>query len=401
MSVVPGPDRGRRAFLRFLASSPLFASAGALAAVLQDDFVISMPEEALNVLEFEAAARKALPPAHWGYLATGVDDEATLKADREGFSHYQLRPRRLVDVSTIDMSVDLFGTQWETPIALAPCGTIFHPEGAYAVARAAQTRQTLQILASGQERERPIEQVMNVRGGPVWYQLYASQDMGETLQTVKRVESAGAPVMVWTVDNLAGRNTETTQRLRRLDTRQCASCHTTAPRIGRPGGTPRQNRLTWDALRRIKDATSMNVLVKGIVTSEDAELCVQYGADGIVVSNHGGRSTETGRAAVDCLPEVVRAVRGRGAGVGGRRFSPRHRCVQGPRVRSARDLHRSTVSVGSLVVWSDRRRDRLVPSPARAPSRDGAVRDTFHRRDRSRLHRQEILTILKKAILKV
>jgi len=311
MSVVPGPDRGRRAFLRFLASSPLFASAGSLGAVFQDDFVISRPEEAINVLEFEAAARKTLPPAHWGYLATGVDDEATLKADREGFSHYQLRPRRLVDVSTIDMSVDLFGTQWETPIVLAPCGTIFHPEGAYAVARAAQKRQTLQILASGQEAERPIERVMNVRGGPVWYQLYASQDLGDTLQTVKRVESAGAPVLVWTVDNLAGRNPETTQRLRRLDTRQCASCHTTEPRIGRPGGNPRQNRLTWDALRRIKDATRMNVLVKGIVTSEDAELCVQYGADGIIVSNHGGRSTETGRAAVDCLPEVVRAVRGR------------------------------------------------------------------------------------------
>ena len=116
---------------------------------------------------------------------------------------------------------------------------------------------------------------------------------------------------MWTVDNLAGRNLETTQRLRRLDTRQCANCHTTEPRIGRPGGNPRQNRLTWDALRRIKDATRMNVLVKGIVTSEDAELCVQYGADGIIVSNHGGRSTETGRAAVDCLPEVVRAVRGR------------------------------------------------------------------------------------------
>ena len=312
MSKVLDPHRGRRAFLRFLASSPLFAYAGSLGAVFQDDFVISKPEDAINVLEFEAAARKALPPGHWGYLATGVDDEATLKADREGFSHYQLRPRRLVDVSGLDMSVDLFGTRWETPIVLAPCGTIFHPEGGYAVARAAQTRRTLQILASGQEAERPIDEVMKARGGPVWYQLYASQDLDATLQTVKRVESAGAPVLVWTVDTLTGTNRETTQRLRRLDTRQCASCHTTgAPRIGQPGGAFRENRLTWDALRRIKDATRMNVLVKGIVTSEDAELCVQYGADGIIVSNHGGRSTETGRGAVDCLPEVVQAVRGR------------------------------------------------------------------------------------------
>ena len=308
MSITSDSQRSRRAFLRFLASSPLFAFAGSLDAAMQDDFIISKPEEAINLFEFEAAARKALPPAHWGYLATGVDDEATLRADREGFSHYQLRPRRLVDISRIDMSIDLFGTRWDTPIALAPCGTIFHPEGGYAVARAAQTRKTLQILASGQEEERPIERVMEARGGPVWYQLYASQDLDTTLQRVKRVESAGAPVLVWTVDTLAGTNRETTQRLRRLDSRPCMSCHTTEPRSGQPGGAPRRNRLTWDALRRIKDATRMVVLVKGIVTSEDAELCVQYGADGIVVSNHGGRSTETGRAAIDCLPEVVEAV---------------------------------------------------------------------------------------------
>jgi isopentenyl diphosphate isomerase/L-lactate dehydrogenase-like FMN-dependent dehydrogenase len=293
----------RRAFLRFLAASPL------LRLQQPDEFVISSPEQAINVLEFEAAARKALPPAHWGYLTTGVDDDATLKANLEGFSHYQLRPRRLVDTTKIDMGVDLFGTRWETPVVLAPSGTLFHPEGPLPVARAAQKQKTLQILGGFQERNQAIEKVMDARGGPVWYQLYASQDWATTEQTVKRIERAGCPVMVWTVDILGGRNLETVQKLRRQDTRQCMSCHATDPQV-RPGQAG-QNTLTWETLRRLKNTTSMRVLVKGIETPEDAELCVRYGADGVIVSNHGGRATNAGRATIDSLPDVVRVVRGR------------------------------------------------------------------------------------------
>jgi isopentenyl diphosphate isomerase/L-lactate dehydrogenase-like FMN-dependent dehydrogenase len=207
------------------------------------------------------------------------------------------------------MSVDLFGTRWETPIVLAPTGTIFHPEGVLPVARAAQKQKTLHILGGVQESNRPIEEVMKARGGPVWYQLYASQQMQTTLQTVKRIEKSGCPVLVWTLDTLGGRNLETVQRLRRLDTRQCTSCHDTPPRIA-PGQASR-NTLTWETLRQIKDATTMKVLIKGIETAEDAELCVEYGADGLVVSNHGGRATESGRATIDSLPEVVQAVRNR------------------------------------------------------------------------------------------
>ena len=293
----------RRAFLRFLAASPL------LGLQLPDDFVISSPEQAIDVLDFEAAARKSLPPAHWGYLTTGVDDDATLRANLEGFSHYQLRPRRLVDTTKIDMSVDLFGTKWETPVVLAPSGTLFHPEGPLPVARAAQKQKTLQILGGFQERNQSIEKVMDARGGPVWYQLYASQDWATTEQTVKRIERAGCPVMVWTVDILGGRNLETVQRFRRLDTRDCMSCHTTDPQV-RPGQAG-QNTLTWETLRRLKNTTSMKILVKGIETPEDAELCVRYGADGVIVSNHGGRATNSGRATIDSLPDVLRVVRGR------------------------------------------------------------------------------------------
>lgn len=308
--MIPDLNRTRREFLRFLAASPLYAAVPGM--VLQqavEDFVISDPAQAINVLEFEAAARKALPPAHWGYLTTGVDDDATLKANREGFSHYQLRPRRLVDTTRIDMSVELFGTTWETPIVLAPSGTLFHPEGPLPVARAAQKKRTLQILGGVQEAKHPIEEVMKARGGPVWYQLYANQQWETTLATVKRIERSGCPVLVWTVDILGGRNLETVQRFRRADARTCMSCHTTDPQV-RPGNAG-VNVMTWDTLRRLKGSTTMKVVVKGIESGEDADLCVQYGADGVIVSNHGGRATESGRATIDSLPEVVQAARNR------------------------------------------------------------------------------------------
>ena len=152
------------------------------------------------------------------------------------------------------------------------------------------------IVGGVQERTHPIDEVKKAYGAPVWYQLYASQDVAMTMQTVKRIESAGCPVLVWTVDILGGRNLETVQRFRRLDKRNCSSCHDTEPvQVGR-GGSAGRNTLTFDTLKRLKDATSMKIVVKGIENGEDADLCVKNGADGIIVSNHGGRATETGAA---------------------------------------------------------------------------------------------------------
>ena len=316
----------RRAFLKFLAASPLAALLPLRELLGQSaDDVISSPAQALNVLEFEAAARKALPPAHFGYLSTGVDGDLTLKANRDGFSHFQLRPRRLVDVSRLDTSTELFGTKWDTPIVLAPVGSqkAFHPEGEIAVAKAAQARKTLQVLSTVATSS--VEDVTNARGAPIWYQLYVTTRWEATLKMIKRAEAAGCPVLVFTVDQLGGRNTETQFLLRRSDTRQCVNCH------GSPSGaiidTPAYFRrkpmfdgldqaglsrstpeLTWDFIRRLKDATTMKLVVKGIVTREDAVLCLKNGADGIVVSNHGGRAEESGRASIDCLPEVIEAV---------------------------------------------------------------------------------------------
>lgn len=308
----------RRKFLTFLAGSPLFAAFPSAFSQTQET-VIATPGDALNVFEFETAARKALPPAHFGYMATGVDSDATVKANREGYSHYLLRPRRLVDVSHVDMTTELFGTKWPTPIVIDPVGSqkAFHPEGEIAVARAARARNTLQILSTVTTSS--VEEVTKARGAPIWYQLYPTNRWDVTQKLVKRAEAAGCPTLVFTVDNLVGRNTETQTLFRRMDSRQCSNCHgadADAYYLRKPmfdgidpkGLTRGSLTLTWDAVRKLKDLTSMKLVIKGIQTAEDAVLCLENGADGIIVSNHGGRAEESGRAAIDCLPEVIQAV---------------------------------------------------------------------------------------------
>jgi 4-hydroxymandelate oxidase len=320
----------RRDFIKFLAGSPLLAALApwrdALTQTVGD--VISSPAEALNVFEFEAAARKALPAAHYGYMATGVDGDVTLKANREAFSHYQLRARRLVDVSRIDTSTELFGTKWDTPIVISPVGSqkAFHPEGEVAVARAAQAKKTLQLLSTVTTSS--VEEVTSARGAPIWYQLYATNKWEATKKMIQRVEAAGCPVLVFTVDQLGGRNVETQHLQRRLDTRACASCHGSArgpdtnsvsyyrrkpmfDGLELAGLTRSTPELTWEYVRRLKDFTPMKLVLKGIVTREDATLCLENGVDGIIVSNHGGRGEESGRATIDSLPEVIQAASGR------------------------------------------------------------------------------------------
>lgn len=314
----------RRAFLKFLAASPLFANVPAIAQVLQENS-IQKAADALDVFDLEAAARQVLPPAHWGYMATGVDGEDTLKANREAFSRYHLRVRRFIDVSRIDMSMELFGTKFNSPIALCPVGSqrAFNSEGEVASARAARTRGHLQILST--QTSLAVEDVAKARGGPIWYQLYTTDNFDVTTKLVKRAEAAGCPVVAVTVDLPAGRNTLTMTRFQRTDTRVCASCHADAssnlanPRVG--GGTNSTKpmfagintqglgltspSLTWDFIKRLKDVTKMKVVIKGLETREDAALAVQHGADGIIVSNHGGRATESGRGTIECVAEVV------------------------------------------------------------------------------------------------
>lgn len=316
----------RRAFIKFLAASPVLAALGwssrlvgqSNAQAVSDDDLIASVEEALNVFDFEALARDKLPPAHWGYLASGVEDDATLRANREAFRNYHLRPRRLVDVSSIDMSRAVFGERWKSPIFLCPVASqkAYNAEGEVAVARACRAGDHLQILSTAATSG--VEEVTAARGAPIWYQLY-TQGWEVTRAIVQRAENAGCPVLVLTVDQLdAGRNNETSTRFSRKDTRNCVDCHIPDNRLRNKRmfdnidlSTRVDDRLgmTWDIVDRLRGITGMKIVLKGIVTQEDARLCLKYGVDGIIVSNHGGRAQESGWATLDALPEVVEAVK--------------------------------------------------------------------------------------------
>jgi len=329
----------RRKFLRYLALSPALASPvfkGSLRKALSLDLAgaprersdsgsesIASAEQALDVMEFEALARKNLPPAHFAYLATGVDDDATVRLNHEAYQHIEIRSRRLIDVEKLDSSVELFGTRWETPIFLCPVSSMkaFDPEGEVAVARAAAKQHHLQMLSTVASSS--IEEVTAAGETPVWQQLYPTNNWAVTRALIKRAEAVGSPALVFTVDHQENANNETIARGRRVDTRDCSLCHT-----GGFAGYIRRKPMfkgmdiskvtelydpssSWDLVKRLKDTTKMKLLLKGIVTREDAEIAVEHGVDGIVVSNHGGRAEDTLRPTIECLPEVVAAVKGK------------------------------------------------------------------------------------------
>ncbi len=329
----------RRRFLQFLAASPLFAGS-ALAegplpgtrlsdplmwAPFRAEALIKSPKEAINVFDFEPVCRANVPPAHFGYMASGIDDEVTLRANREGFAKFQLRPRRLVDVSKVDMSTEILGVKYDSPIVIAPVGgqQSFHEEGEVAVARAARQGNHLQILST--VTNIGVEEVIAARGAPLWYQLYASNKWDVAKAMVMRAEKAGCLAVAVTVDRSGGRNQETLFRLRSTDTRECSGCHergsglaATLTRramyqgIDVSGLTNTQSSaMTWDFLKRLRDTTKMKIVLKGILAHEDAVLAADAGMDAIIVSNHGGRSEDSGRSTIDALPEIVEAVRGR------------------------------------------------------------------------------------------
>lgn len=324
--VSPAASLARRDFLRFLAASPLLAGLGAEALADGGEALVDSPVKALDVFEIEAVARKNLPPAHWAYLATGVDGDATLRANTEGYARMALRVRRLTGVHAPDTSVSLFGTTWETPIVLCPVSSqrAFHDEGEIATARAARAKKHLQVLSTLSSTG--VEDVVAARGGPVWYQLYPTDQWGVAKGLMKRAEAAGCPALVLTVDLQAGSNRETQARGRRLDTRDCSSCHAADP-FDFVGGLPHKamfrgidvsktTRLfpddaTWDYLAKVRDAWPRKLVVKGIVTREDAELSLENGVDGLVVSNHGGRAEESLRPTIESLVEVAGVVKGR------------------------------------------------------------------------------------------
>jgi isopentenyl diphosphate isomerase/L-lactate dehydrogenase-like FMN-dependent dehydrogenase len=331
----------RRRFFQMLAGSPLLALAypgpadhGRHAqapsvqtpstAILDDQFggqLIESAADAINVWDFERVAHANTLPEHWNYIHLGVDDLETRVANREAFQRLMLRPRRLGETATqLDTSVSLFGKRWSSPLFLCPVAALeaYHTEGESGAARAAKARGILQIQSH--QSSQGYEQIAEARGEPQWFQLYANADWNITKRTLDRVASQGCPVLVWTIDLLGGSNREILRRTMGSQgyTRPlCQNCHNHQAGYRRPmhrgvdGPAGPRPPFTWDYVKRLKDATSMKVVLKGIVTREEAQRAVEAGADGVFVSNHGGRAENSLRGAIDSLPEVVEGVKGR------------------------------------------------------------------------------------------
>jgi isopentenyl diphosphate isomerase/L-lactate dehydrogenase-like FMN-dependent dehydrogenase len=331
----------RRRFLQFIAASTALTYADKLAfaetllpksklpdpmvwAPLDPANLIKSPKEAINVFDFEPVMRQNVPPAHFGYMASGIDDEVTLRANREGFLKFQLRPRRLVDVSKVDMSTNILGTKYSSPIIIAPTGghKAYNLDGEEGVAKAARAGDHLMILST--QTSTAVEDVIKARGAPIWMQLYATNKFEVAAHHIKRAENAGCTGLAVTVDRSGGRNQETLFRLRRTDNRQCNECHDRTSIATDQGVKPmyegvdltglrniQSSAMTWDYLKRLRDLTKMKVVIKGLLAWEDAKMAADAGYDAIIVSNHGARSEDSGRSTIDALPEIVEAVNGR------------------------------------------------------------------------------------------
>ena len=272
-------------------------------------------EQLLNVWDYERAAEERLDPGTFGYIAGGANDEWTMRENLAAFNRWVLRPRTLVDVSEVRTATRVLGTEVAMPVLVGPTAfqRMAHPEGEPAMARgaaAAGTVMCLSTLATG-----TIEEVGTAAGdGARWFQLYWSPDRGVVQDLVERAAAEGYGAVVLTVDlPVLGR--------RERDLRTGFEIRDDVPvplflALAEGAGVVSpadinwtvDNSLSWRDLEWLRSVSSLPLVVKGILTSEDAVLACEAGAEGVVVSNHGGRQLDGVAASIDALPEVVEAV---------------------------------------------------------------------------------------------
>ncbi len=255
----------------------------------------------LQVDDYEPVAREKLPSDVYDYFAGGAGDEWTLAENLRSFERWVLRPRFLRGSAAPDPSTELLGTRIASPVLVAPWAYQgrAHPDGELGTVRGAARAGTIAMVSSTAVDD--LERIAAASDGPKWWQLYLFADEGLNAEMLGRVATAGYEAICWTVDfPVAG--------LRHRDAR---SGFVIPMGVGDDDYVFESN-MTWDHLAFIREHTAgLPVLVKGILTAEDARLAVEHGADGVVVSNHGGRQLDSCMASLDALPEVVEAVKGR------------------------------------------------------------------------------------------
>ncbi len=330
----------RRRFLAYLAGSPLAVGLGltacsqehralgggpagaALAAQGSAASLIASPAEAINVFEFAPVAQNNLSAAHWAFIMTGSDDNLTRDANHAAFREFQIRPHYFTDTTKIDTSVTVLGQQVSLPILLAPAASqrAFHEDGELAIARGARAKGSHVILSCFSSYH--VAEVGKDQGRPAWFQLYPTNEWNVAKQVIQRADEAGCPVLVLTADTPSGSNRELSRRAGQRSSDECQACHAPGTQ-GYLSHRPTfagidysrvrniQGPITWDLIDRVRKTTKMKVVIKGVQTAEDAELCVKRGIDAIIVSNHGGRQLESLLSTIEVLPEVVQAAGGK------------------------------------------------------------------------------------------
>jgi isopentenyl diphosphate isomerase/L-lactate dehydrogenase-like FMN-dependent dehydrogenase len=270
-------------------------------------------EPLVNVDDFAAEAKRLLDPGPYGYVVGGAGDEHTLRANAAAYGRWQLRPRVLVDVGSISTATTVLGTEVALPLLVAPTAfqRLCHPDGELAMARAAASAGTV-MTQSTLSSVTPAELEAAAPGGPKWFQLYWSRDRGFTQELVEAAVGAGFTALILTVDlPVPGR--------RERDARAGYALPDDLPLPNIPQAIRREDfhsalgavvddTVTWRDLEWLRSVCPLPLVVKGILTSEDALLAAEHGAAAVVVSNHGGRQLDGVPASLDALPEVVETV---------------------------------------------------------------------------------------------
>lgn len=281
---------------------------------LRDKAIIVNFDEILRLDDFEPHARDAMDPSAFDYYAGGAADEATLHDNVAAFGRRKLRPRVLVDVTSTDTATTMLQTAVSMPVALAPTALhkLAHPEGEVAVARAAGAAGVLMHAATLSSCS--IEEIAAAAQGPKWFQLYVDRDRAVSEDLVRRAAVSGYRAVVVTADLPVPGYRERELRSHFVAPDDAAPRNFRSAAVGEEllGYLAHQidGGLTWSDVEWLRGLSELPVVVKGVLTAEDAQLAVEHGAAGIVVSNHGGRQLDRSPASLDVLEEVVDAVQG-------------------------------------------------------------------------------------------
>jgi 4-hydroxymandelate oxidase len=278
-------------------------------------------DDFINLHDFEAAAIQRLPLPAREYMQSGAADEITLRRNREAFDEVRLHPRVLVDVSSVDTSVEICGEKMAAPLLIAPTGyhRLFHERGELETGAAAAAADTTFIMSTMSTVA--VETLARETQAKMWFQLYSQVDREQTSRLIRRAEDAGCTVIVVTVDTPVLGSRDRERRFAFPEGEQSRAVHLeeldpegTMRHHWKPGSiySPLLNpMLTWKSIASIRNETRLPVLLKGVMSPEDARVAVSEGIDGLIVSNHGGRNLDTAPAAIEALPAISDAVQGR------------------------------------------------------------------------------------------